>query len=193
MEQRRHSTRANKPFWASVVVQLAMFTMTTKIAADSVQDLEESLASVYVWSSWGSWGPCSKTCGGGVAVQERECLPRGWTMDSNSTTSIPLRMQRGDCPGVARRYHECNVNPCPEGEPDVRAEQCSAYDNRPFRGRFYNWIPYVDGSAPCMLNCRPMGQQFYASLGVVADGTPCTEPGYRAICIQGVCKVFAIV
>jgi hypothetical protein len=57
-----------------------------------------------------------------------------------------------------------------------------------------NWnkitfVYFLSGESPCTLNCRPLGQQFYASLGLVADGTACTKPGYRAICVQGECKV----
>ncbi|KAF9797868.1 hypothetical protein SFRURICE_001471 [Spodoptera frugiperda] len=67
--------------------------------------------------------------------------------------------------------------PCPGPVRDPRAEQCAMYDRRPFRG-----------DSPCTLNCRPRGQQFYASLALVVDGTPCTKPGFRAICVQGDCK-----
>lgn len=52
-----------------------------------------------------------------------------------------------------------------------------------------NLIFYILGDSPCTLNCRPRGQQFYASLALVIDGTPCTKPGFRAICVQGDCKV----
>ncbi|KPJ09708.1 Papilin [Papilio machaon] len=153
--------------------------------------LEQSLGSAYAWTSWSNWGPCSRTCGGGVAVQERECLPRKRKVLTNGTIEGSVRIQRADCPGVSRRYHECNTSPCSVGEEvqDMRSEQCAAYDGRPFHGRFYSWVPYIDGNVPCMLNCRPVRQQFYASLGIVADGTPCTKPGYRAICVKGVCKV----
>lgn len=55
--------------------------------------------------------------------------------------------------------------------------------------QFRNAKMFVLGNTPCILNCRPLGQLFYASLAMVADGTPCTKPGFRATCIQGVCKV----
>ncbi|PZC83847.1 hypothetical protein B5X24_HaOG207004 [Helicoverpa armigera] len=162
-------------------------------------------ATMYAWSSWGTWSPCSKTCGGGVAVQERHCLPRDPARLRRSRKRRKLvrsidhtRRARNvihgpgssgpDCPGLARRYHECNTTPCPGPVRDARAEQCAVYDRRPFRGRFYTWVPYVDGDSPCTLNCRPRGQQFYASLALVVDGTPCTKPGFRAICVQGDCK-----
>ncbi|XP_068620341.1 thrombospondin type-1 domain-containing protein 4-like [Battus philenor] len=190
MEHRRYLFWTNKSCWAAVIMQVATITMAANTAADSLQALEESLTSAYAWTSWGSWGPCSMTCGGGVAVQERECLPRTRSVIKNGSSLGSIRIQRADCPGVSRRYHECNTAPCTIGEQvqDVRADQCAAYDRRPFHGRFYNWVPYIDGNVPCRLNCRPIGQQFYASLGVVADGTPCTKPGFRAVCIQGNCK-----
>ncbi|XP_026742853.1 thrombospondin type-1 domain-containing protein 4-like [Trichoplusia ni] len=161
--------------------------------------------TMYAWSSWGTWSACSKTCGGGVAVQERHCLPRDPARLRRSRKRRKLarsvehaRRARNvirapnttgpDCPGLGRRYHECNTAPCPGPVRDPRAEQCAVYDRRPFRGRFYTWVPYVDGDSPCTLNCRPRGQQFYASLALVVDGTPCTKPGFRAICVQGSCK-----
>ncbi|CAK1584534.1 unnamed protein product [Parnassius mnemosyne] len=196
MAKRTLALWINKPFWVAVVMQFTMFTMATNITVDTLQIMEDSLSSAYAWSAWGSWGPCSRSCGGGVSVQERQCLPRTRNIITNGTLAPPvitLRVTRQthgvDCQGIAKRYHECNTAPCTAGNRDSRAEQCAAYDHRPFRGRFYNWVPYVDGDSPCLLNCRPIGQQFYASLALVADGTPCTKPGFRAICIQGNCKV----
>ncbi|XP_014365887.2 thrombospondin type-1 domain-containing protein 4 isoform X2 [Papilio machaon] len=171
-------------------------------AVETTQGMRTN-STMFAWSSWGAWGACSRTCGGGVAVQERQCLPRDPTRWRRSrkrrklTRSVDfIRRSRNvitrpepDCVGLGRRYHECNTAPCPGSKRDSRAEQCAVYDRRPFRGRFYTWVPYVDGNAPCILNCRPRGQQFYASLALVADGTPCTKPGFRAICVQGSCKV----
>ncbi|XP_069361388.1 ADAMTS-like protein 4 isoform X1 [Maniola hyperantus] len=197
MERRKHFIWRKQPFWLVVVMQLAMFTTATNVTTDSSQVIEDSSAKLYVWSSWGSWSPCSRTCGGGVSVQERQCLPRSrnpavvpnTTLDTPTIRVRVTRQTSQDCLGISKRYHECNTAPCLTGEKDMRAEQCSSYDRRPFRGRFYTWVPYVDGNSPCLLNCRPLGQQFYASLSLVADGSPCTKPGYRAMCVQGSCKV----
>ncbi|CAG9795757.1 unnamed protein product [Diatraea saccharalis] len=60
-------------------------------------------ATIYAWSSWGSWSTCSRSCGGGVAVQERQCLPRdpaSYSIDNRidksiSTTSNVLSLGRG--------------------------------------------------------------------------------------------------
>ncbi|XP_045452754.1 ADAMTS-like protein 2 [Melitaea cinxia] len=79
--------------------------------------------TIYAWSSWGTWSACSRTCGGGVSVQERHCLPRDPTRWRRSRKRRKLvrstdRMRRTrnantdsipDCPGLARRYHECNT------------------------------------------------------------------------------------
>ncbi|XP_063626447.1 thrombospondin type-1 domain-containing protein 4-like [Cydia splendana] len=177
--------------WVAAIIQFAMCTTATNDISTSVQ----TDSGAYAWSAWGAWSPCSRTCGGGVAVQKRECLPRpGSTNTTLPTPTVRVsRQTRGaDCVGVARRYHQCNMAPCHTGvasASDMRAEQCSAYDRRPFRGRFYTWVPYIDGDSPCTLNCRPLGKHFYASLALVADGTPCTRPSLRAICVQGSCKV----
>ncbi|CAH0724438.1 unnamed protein product, partial [Brenthis ino] len=174
---------------------------STEVGLPLPHSPQRTNASSYAWSAWGAWSACSRSCGGGVAVQERHCLPRDPTRWRRSRkrrklvrSTDRIRKARNtnislpDCPGLARRYHECNTTPCPGPARDSRAEQCAMYDRRPFRGRFYTWVPYVDGNAPCILNCRPRGQQFYASLALVSDGTPCTKPGFRAICVQGSCK-----
>ncbi|KAM3963349.1 papilin-like [Aphomia sociella] len=175
----------------ATIIQFAMFTQATNITTIPPQVIEDN--SSYAWSSWGSWSPCSRSCGVGVAVQERQCLPRSRILATNATTTPAIivrvtRQTQSDCLGVAKRYHECNTAPCSGSVQDMRSEQCAAYDRRPFRGRFYTWVPYIDGNSPCTLNCRPLGQHFYASLALVADGTPCTRPGFRAICVQGACK-----
>ncbi|XP_047521189.1 thrombospondin type-1 domain-containing protein 4-like [Pieris napi] len=187
---------AQKRFWV-VMIQFAMFTTASNLNGTTKAKVhpERPDVGLYAWSSWGSWSPCSRSCGGGVSYQERQCLPRSRNL-LNTTLAPPVITvrvtrqvpTRQDCAGVDRRYHECNTHACRDGSRDPRAEQCSTYDRRPFRGRYYTWVPYIDGDAPCMLNCRPLGHHFYASLSLVADGTPCTLQGYRAICVQGTCK-----
>ncbi|XP_072942469.1 ADAMTS-like protein 4 isoform X2 [Epargyreus clarus] len=183
-----------------IYAQLINTEVGLPVAQSTLMQATRTNVTTYAWSSWGVWSACSRSCGGGVSVQERQCLPRDPTRWRRSRKRRKLARSVGrprrarnigsqtDCPGLARRYHECNTTPCP-GQRDSRGEQCAAYDRRPFRGRFYTWVPYVDGNAPCTLNCRPRGQQFYASLALVADGTPCTKPGFRAICVQGNCMV----
>lgn len=49
------------------------------------------------WSAWGDWGPCSRSCGAGVAVMERRC-------------DHPTPRHGGAyCLGERRRYRLCNT------------------------------------------------------------------------------------
>ncbi|XP_039759575.1 thrombospondin type-1 domain-containing protein 4-like [Pararge aegeria] len=203
MERRKDFMWRKQPFWLLVVMQQIILTTAANVTTDSPQGSEDATRELFAWSSWGTWSPCSRTCSGGVSVQERQCLSRSrdqatpiaspnTTLDTPTIRVRVTRQTSQDCLGISKRYHECNTAPCVTGGSDMRADQCSSYDRRPFRGRFYTWVPYVDGDSPCMLNCRPLGQHFYASLSLVADGTPCTKPGYRAICVQGSCRVLTV-
>ncbi|XP_014217269.1 papilin isoform X2 [Copidosoma floridanum] len=127
--------------------------------------------------SWGPWThptPCSRTCGGGVAIQTRECLDRD---DSNNES----------CTGARKKYFSCNIHPCP-GEPkDFRAEQCTEFNNQPFDGIYYEWIPYTGGHNKCELNCMPKGERFfYRHKESVTDGTLCNIEK-NDVCVEGKC------
>ncbi|KAG8560917.1 hypothetical protein GDO81_015183 [Engystomops pustulosus] len=127
------------------------------------------------WDNWSDWGECSRSCGGGVSFRERQCYSRRADGGSN-------------CIGPTRNYRSCNVQECPDGSRDFRAEQCSEYDGMEFQGKRYKWLPYYGASNKCELNCIPKGENFYyRHKNAVLDGTPC-EPGRRDICVQGVCK-----
>uniref|UniRef100_A0A6I8S0G6 Papilin n=1 Tax=Xenopus tropicalis TaxID=8364 RepID=A0A6I8S0G6_XENTR len=127
------------------------------------------------WDNWGEWKECSRTCGGGVSFRERQCYSRRADGGSN-------------CIGPTKNYRSCNVQECPDGSRDIRAEQCSEYDGMEFQGKRYKWLPYYGASNKCELNCIPKGENFYYRHKMaVLDGTPC-EPGRRDICIEGVCK-----
>ncbi|XP_069805852.1 papilin isoform X2 [Dendropsophus ebraccatus] len=127
------------------------------------------------WDNWSDWGECSRSCGGGVSFRERQCYSRRPDGGSN-------------CIGPSRNYRSCNVQECPEGSRDFRAEQCSEYDGMEFQGKRYKWLPYYGASNKCELNCIPKGENFYYRHKMaVLDGTPC-EPGRRDLCVEGVCK-----
>lgn len=51
------------------------------------------------------------------------------------------------CSGSCRLNQLCNTRPCPLNAVDFRAQQCAAYNSKPFRGWYYKWKPYtkVDG------------------------------------------------
>nr|XP_009925404.1 PREDICTED: papilin [Haliaeetus albicilla] len=128
-----------------------------------------------VWGSWGEWGKCSRSCGGGVSFRQRRC-------DSQRTEGA------SSCVGPTRSYRSCNIQSCPEGSRDFRAEQCAEFDGTEFQGKKYKWLPYYGAPNKCELNCIPKGENFYyRHKEAVVDGTTC-EPGKRDICVEGVCQ-----
>ncbi|XP_064108154.1 papilin-like isoform X7 [Macrobrachium nipponense] len=144
------------------------------------------------WGPWSAISPCSRSCGGGVAYRSRDC--RGTSPDA--------------CSGKSKKYESCNVNPCQSGSKDYREEQCARFNNVPFEGKYYNWVPYLDDPAKCELNCQPeeqswvpylkapkkcelncqpQGERFYyRHAPKVVDGTPCDSEGLD-ICVDGRC------
>ncbi|XP_009668707.2 papilin isoform X2 [Struthio camelus] len=130
---------------------------------------------VDVWGSWGEWGECSRSCGGGVSFRQRRCYSQ--------------RTEGGSsCTEPTQNYRSCNIQSCPEGSRDFRAEQCAEFDGTEFQGKKYKWLPYYGAPNKCELNCIPKGENFYyRHKEAVIDGTTC-EPGKRDICVQGVCQ-----
>ena len=55
------------------------------------------------WSSWGDYGSCSKTCGGGNKTRDRDCT----ALTNEASEEAP------HCPGDAYQTIECNTNECP--------------------------------------------------------------------------------
>ncbi|XP_028648199.2 ADAMTS-like protein 5 isoform X1 [Erpetoichthys calabaricus] len=125
------------------------------------------------WSSWTTWSPCSRSCGGGASVRTRMCLTRN--------------AQEGPCPGEPRQYKICNVQVCPAGSIGFRDLQCAAYNDKSIMGsKKFQWTTFIGGSDPCDLSCLALGQNFYYNFGHVLDGTPCpTETD--GVCIKGQC------
>ncbi|KAJ6638506.1 Papilin, partial [Pseudolycoriella hygida] len=127
------------------------------------------------WGDWGSPSECSRTCGGGVAYQTRECLNVG-------SDGSPR------CTGGNKKYFSCNSQDCPESEPDFRQQQCSHFDSVPFEGVRYTWVPYTKAPNPCELNCMPKGERFYyRHKAKVIDGTPCNDESLD-VCVNGQCQ-----
>ncbi|XP_046737173.1 papilin [Diprion similis] len=126
------------------------------------------------WGSWSTPSSCSRSCGGGVAHQTRRCND----VDPDGTER---------CTGAKKRFFSCNIADCPEPANDFRAEQCSAYDNTPYRGIIYEWVPYTGAKNKCELNCMPRGEIFfYRPKWHVTDGTPCIS-GQNDVCVEGKC------
>ncbi|KAH8281238.1 hypothetical protein KR018_001365 [Drosophila ironensis] len=137
----------------------------------------EELAAVNGgWGDWSEWSDCSRSCGGGVSTQQREC-------DS------PVPANGGVfCIGERKRYKVCRKRPCPEHEPSFRAKQCAKFDNVTYQGATYKWLPFFDKNNPCRLFCTDVDDTIIANWGAtVLDGTPCTL-GTNNMCIDGICK-----
>ncbi|KAB0369054.1 hypothetical protein FD755_019059 [Muntiacus reevesi] len=78
---------------------------------------------------------------------------------------------------------------CPPDAEDFRAQQCSAYNDVQYQGRYYEWLPqYNDPAAPCALRCQARGQNLVVELAPkVLDGTRCTADSLD-MCISGICQ-----
>uniref|UniRef100_A0A8C9NKN6 Papilin n=1 Tax=Serinus canaria TaxID=9135 RepID=A0A8C9NKN6_SERCA len=150
---------------------LLMMAQTLTLSLDTGRRMKRQ----DVWGSWGEWSQCSRSCGGGVSFRQRRCY-------SQRTEGPP------SCVGPTRSYQSCNVQNCPEGSRDFRAEQCAEFDGTEFQGKKYKWLPYYGAPNKCELNCIPKGENFYyRHKEAVVDGTTC-EPGKRDICVEGVCR-----
>ncbi|XP_072340509.1 A disintegrin and metalloproteinase with thrombospondin motifs 20 isoform X1 [Scyliorhinus torazame] len=135
------------------------------------------------WGPWESYGPCSRTCGGGIKSAIRDC-------------NKPEPRNGGKyCVGRRMKFRSCNTDPCPKGEKDFREEQCSEFDGKHFNinGLPPNvrWLPKYSGilmKDRCKLFCRVAGTTAYYQLkDRASDGTPC-GPDTNDICVQGLCR-----
>ncbi|XP_011062335.1 PREDICTED: papilin [Acromyrmex echinatior] len=126
------------------------------------------------WGPWSTPSSCSRSCGGGVAHQTRQCLD----IDDSG---------HDKCTGASRRFFSCNIQECLGESTDFRAEQCAEFNNVPFEGVYYDWIPYIGSPNKCELNCMPRGERFfYRHKVAVIDGTPC-ESEKNDVCVEGKC------
>ncbi|XP_021918079.1 thrombospondin type-1 domain-containing protein 4-like isoform X3 [Zootermopsis nevadensis] len=168
------------------------------------QKLNRNPVTVGMWSSWSHWSPCTRSCGGGVAMQSRYCNNQEQILTSgrrrrvvvdagdnafySSRNSTPYT--KSHCVGVYKRFHICNDQLCPPGSVDFRRLQCETFNGKKFMGQNYLWEPFVDAPNKCELNCRPVGFRFYATLNRTAvDGTSCRGASNgRWVCVSGLCK-----
>ncbi|CAD6233944.1 GSCOCG00007421001-RA-CDS [Cotesia congregata] len=133
------------------------------------------------WGEWGRYGPCSRSCGGGIKAKRREC------------NNPPPQNSGNYCIGEHVRYHSCGTKECPPGSPDFREEQCAMWNNHhnvQNLSRDVKWhaksikIPQEDR---CKLFCQVESNQYYMLNDTVIDGTPC-GPDTFDICVNGHCK-----
>ncbi|WAR12942.1 CO6A6-like protein, partial [Mya arenaria] len=79
------------------------------IATDSHHVFEVSIDGA--WTTWGSYSPCTKSCGSGTQFRERSC-----------TNPRPAN-GGADCTGNARENHACNTAACPTAPPPTTTVQ----------------------------------------------------------------------
>ncbi|CAG0880726.1 unnamed protein product [Cyprideis torosa] len=134
------------------------------------------------WGKWQDWGPCSRSCGGGVQKSVRHC--------DSPTPSAGGRY----CTGRRVRYRSCQTEDC-EDDGDFRASQCKVYDGQHFNihglSSSVKWDPKYDGIQAkdyCKLFCQVQNSSAYYLLqDKVVDGTPCTKES-TDICVSGICR-----
>uniref|UniRef100_A0A673ID81 A disintegrin and metalloproteinase with thrombospondin motifs 14-like n=1 Tax=Sinocyclocheilus rhinocerous TaxID=307959 RepID=A0A673ID81_9TELE len=130
------------------------------------------------WSSWGKFGSCSRTCGGGIQSRSRQC-----------NNPVPAYGGR-DCPGSTFDYQVCNTEDCPGPYEDFRAQQCVQRSNKYHNNIKHTWLPYEhsDGERNCELSCRSTetGEVVFMNQ-VMHDGTRCSYTDLFSVCARGEC------
>ncbi|XP_061197993.1 uncharacterized protein LOC133206079 [Saccostrea echinata] len=84
-----------------------VFTVSNFDALNTLQaELKKTACEVDgAWSKFGSWSPCTKTCGGGTHYRERSC------------NNPPPANGGKNCVGAARETGTCNTKACPTTPP----------------------------------------------------------------------------
>ncbi|XP_046582334.1 A disintegrin and metalloproteinase with thrombospondin motifs 9-like [Haliotis rubra] len=134
------------------------------------------------WGKWQDYGPCSRTCGGGIKTSIRQC-------------NNPLPDNGGKyCLGKRIKYRSCNTKICLSSKLDFREEQCANFSNRyHIDGLPSNvkWVPKYTGvqmKDSCKLYCQAEStSSFYQLAETVIDGTKC-RPDTDDICVNGKCR-----
>ncbi|KAL8565304.1 hypothetical protein ACOMHN_001202 [Nucella lapillus] len=128
------------------------------------------------WGQWGEWTSCSRSCAAGVTNSQRFC-------------NHPPPSNGGKyCIGERKRYRICNTENCPDDGVSFRHVQCGEFNDIPYKGNKYDWIPVPTPETPCQLHCKPKDMFFSVLLkDITTDGTPCV-PGGRHMCISGRCR-----
>ncbi|XP_063966322.1 A disintegrin and metalloproteinase with thrombospondin motifs 13-like [Lytechinus pictus] len=144
------------------------------------------------WSPWdATWGPCSRTCGGGVELRHRYC-------------NDPEPRNGGEsCKGQSIVANMCNVQPCETTQREFRNEQCTSSSREPYDGLAdLTWTSTTDNQSGDQL-CELWCQADLASAtgetvrvldrrdGGYMDGTRCSlDYNEMRVCVQGTCREF---
>uniref|UniRef100_H3DAM2 ADAM metallopeptidase with thrombospondin type 1 motif 5 n=1 Tax=Tetraodon nigroviridis TaxID=99883 RepID=H3DAM2_TETNG len=186
--------------WCAVIRQGQMVCLTKKLPAvegtpcgkgriclqgkcvDKTRKRHYSVSNHGSWSSWGPWGSCSRTCGGGLQFAQRLC------------NNPPPRNNGRYCTGKRAIYRSCNVTPCPPSVKSFREEQCEVRNGPQTDPKgvktFVEWVPKYAGVLPkdvCKLTCRAKGTGYYVVFSQrVTDGTEC-RPYSSSVCVKGKC------
>ncbi|XP_055969353.1 A disintegrin and metalloproteinase with thrombospondin motifs 14 [Sorex fumeus] len=131
------------------------------------------------WSSWNSFGSCSRSCGGGVRSRSRSC-------------DNPLPAYGGrPCAGPMFQYQVCNSDECPGPYEDFRAQQCAKRDSYfVHKGSRHRWLPFEpdDDTQKCELICQSEDTGDIVFMDqVVHDGTRCSYRDPYSVCARGEC------
>ncbi|XP_033214669.1 A disintegrin and metalloproteinase with thrombospondin motifs 9 isoform X2 [Belonocnema kinseyi] len=134
------------------------------------------------WGTWGRYGDCSRTCGGGIKKKYREC------------NNPPPQNGGNYCIGERVKYRNCGTKECSAGSPDFREEQCAAFNDNNLNirnlDRNVKWHAKYTKILPedrCKLFCQVESNQYYMLRDKVIDGTPC-GPDTFDMCVNGRCK-----
>nr|XP_057907111.1 A disintegrin and metalloproteinase with thrombospondin motifs 5 [Doryrhamphus excisus] len=186
--------------WCAVIRQGQMVCLTKKLPAvegtpcgkgriclqgkcvDKTRKRHYSSSNHGSWSSWGPWGACTRTCGGGVQFAQRLC------------NNPPPRNNGRYCTGKRAIYRSCNVTPCPPSNKSFRHEQCEVRNGPQTDPKgvktYVEWVPKYAGVLPkdvCKLTCRAKGTGYYVVFSHrVIDGTEC-RPYSSSVCVKGKC------
>ncbi|KAG7270834.1 hypothetical protein CRUP_028978 [Coryphaenoides rupestris] len=144
------------------------------------------------WSSWGGWGTCSRSCGGGVQLAQRLCNnppPRNHGRYCTGKRSVAPLLQRHALPPNLRPFP-----PRPPPGKSFRQEQCEVRNGPQTDPKgvktFVEWVPKFAGVLPkdvCKLTCRAKGTGYYVVFSQrVVDGTEC-RPYSSSVCVRGKC------
>lgn len=114
------------------------------------------------WAKWEPYGPCSRTCGGGVQLARRQC--------SNPTPANGGKY----CEGVRVKYRSCNLEPCPSSG-EERAAVAWAWGRTGWRSQPPLWIihgPEVTAIKILCLRSEPRSAQMHIPLGIISLSIP---------------------